>query len=163
MTLQQHILNRLDEAETLAMDGDLVSIASILADVLGLIKHHHKRGDPPIKGIHVNTRAGYMIIGCRGIVPDELEDVKATAAGKFKPRRQMEIVDPSGNVSYRRPEGDPMIGEALKTPGYTVRPELPPVAQHSSIAPECPECGAAIVQGICVNCGVLTGDKPIAD
>lgn len=47
-----------------------------------------------------------------------------TPARTGAPRQQMEIVDPSGNVSYRRPEDDPMIAEALKTPGYTVRPYL---------------------------------------
>lgn len=32
-----------------------------------------------------------------------------------------EIVGPSGRVHYRRPVGDSLIGEALRTPGYRVR------------------------------------------
>lgn len=32
-----------------------------------------------------------------------------------------EIVGPSGRVHYRRPAGDPLVDEAQRTPGYTVR------------------------------------------
>ena len=32
-----------------------------------------------------------------------------------------EIVGPSGRVHYRRPTGDPLVSEALRTPGYSVR------------------------------------------
>jgi hypothetical protein len=32
-----------------------------------------------------------------------------------------EIIGPSGRVHYRRPIGHPLIAEALKTPGYSVR------------------------------------------
>lgn len=32
-----------------------------------------------------------------------------------------EILGPSGKVHYRRPVGDPMIAEAERTPGYSVR------------------------------------------
>lgn len=32
-----------------------------------------------------------------------------------------EIIGPDGRVHYRRPYGDPMVDEALKTPGYSVR------------------------------------------
>ncbi len=32
-----------------------------------------------------------------------------------------EIIGPSGRVHYRRPAGDPLIAEALRTPGYSVR------------------------------------------
>lgn len=43
-------------------------------------------------------------------------------------RQMVEIVDPSGNVSYRRPPGDPLIEEARRTHGYSVRmaEALPP-------------------------------------
>ena len=37
------------------------------------------------------------------------------------PDVQVEIVDPSGRVSYRRPLGHPDILEALARPGYSVR------------------------------------------
>lgn len=37
------------------------------------------------------------------------------------PDVQVEIVDPSGCVSYRRPLGHPDILEALTRPGYSVR------------------------------------------
>ena len=49
---------------------------------------------------------------------------------RFAPRRLIEIVGPStflngverpGTVHYRRMEGDPLIDEAIKTPGYSVR------------------------------------------
>lgn len=33
----------------------------------------------------------------------------------------VQILGPSGAVHYTRPVTDPMIGEALKTPGYAVR------------------------------------------
>jgi hypothetical protein len=32
-----------------------------------------------------------------------------------------EIIGTDGKVHYRRPLGDPLIAEAEKTPGYTVR------------------------------------------
>lgn len=32
-----------------------------------------------------------------------------------------EIIGPSGKVHYRRPVDDPLIEEAKRTPGYTVR------------------------------------------
>lgn len=32
-----------------------------------------------------------------------------------------EIIGPSGKVHYRRPENDPLVDEARKTPGYSVR------------------------------------------
>lgn len=32
-----------------------------------------------------------------------------------------EILGPSGRVHYRRPPDDPMVEEARKTPGYSVR------------------------------------------
>lgn len=32
-----------------------------------------------------------------------------------------EIVGPSGRVHYRRPHDDPMVEEAKRTPGYSVR------------------------------------------
>ena len=35
--------------------------------------------------------------------------------------RQVEIIGPDGTVHYRRPEGHPMIEEALSRPGYSVR------------------------------------------
>jgi hypothetical protein len=38
---------------------------------------------------------------------------------------QVEIVGPSGEVHYRRPLGDPMIEEAICTPGYSVRGDHP--------------------------------------
>ncbi len=34
---------------------------------------------------------------------------------------QVEIIDPQGNVSYRRPHDHPDVMEALSTPGYSVR------------------------------------------
>jgi hypothetical protein len=43
------------------------------------------RGNTPIPGIHVNTRAGYMIIGGRGIVPDDSAQDKATWMARHKP------------------------------------------------------------------------------
>lgn len=39
---------------------------------------------------------------------------------------QIEIVNPRGVVSYRRPKGHPDIAEALRTTGYSVRFEVPP-------------------------------------
>ena len=38
---------------------------------------------------------------------------------------QVEIIDPQGNVSYRRPHDHPDVLEALNTPGYHVRGEEP--------------------------------------
>lgn len=32
-----------------------------------------------------------------------------------------EIIGPGGKVHYRRPENDPLVDEARKTPGYSVR------------------------------------------
>jgi hypothetical protein len=32
-----------------------------------------------------------------------------------------EILGPSGRVHYRRPPDDPLVQEALRTPGYSVR------------------------------------------
>ena len=32
-----------------------------------------------------------------------------------------EILGPDGKVHYRRPENDPMVEEARRTPGYSVR------------------------------------------
>ena len=32
-----------------------------------------------------------------------------------------EIIGPSGRIHYRRPPGDALVDEALRTPGYTVR------------------------------------------
>jgi hypothetical protein len=34
---------------------------------------------------------------------------------------QIEIINPQGNVSYRRPHDHPDVLEALQTPGYSVR------------------------------------------
>lgn len=34
---------------------------------------------------------------------------------------QVEIINPQGNVSYRRPHNHPDVMEALSTPGYSVR------------------------------------------
>lgn len=34
---------------------------------------------------------------------------------------QVEIINPQGNVSYRRPHDHPDVMEALSTPGYSVR------------------------------------------
>ena len=47
---------------------------------------------------------------------------------KPTPKRTMEIIGVDGKVHYRRPEGDPLIDEALKT-GLTVRPEEKPPSQ----------------------------------
>ena len=38
---------------------------------------------------------------------------------------QVEIIDPQGNVSYRRPHDHPDVLEALNTPGYSVRGDEP--------------------------------------
>lgn len=33
----------------------------------------------------------------------------------------IEVIGPEGKVHYRRPDGDPIEQEALRTPGYSVR------------------------------------------
>jgi hypothetical protein len=38
---------------------------------------------------------------------------------------QIEIIDPNGNVSYRRPNDHPDVTEALRTTGYSIRCVLP--------------------------------------
>lgn len=48
----------------------------------------------------------------------------------------LEIVDPSGRVSYRRPAGHPDIDEARRTPGYTVRPAATPAAPQATAPTE---------------------------
>lgn len=67
---------------------------------------------------------------CPPLTNAELEQVRlfyekaasqATVVGNQTPR-MMEVVGPSGEVHYRRPEGDPMLEEARSRPGYTVRP-----------------------------------------
>jgi protein gp37 len=38
-----------------------------------------------------------------------------------RPNGLVEVVGPGGKVHYRRPAGDPLIGEAIARPGYSVR------------------------------------------
>ncbi|GEM47184.1 hypothetical protein [Deinococcus cellulosilyticus] len=48
--------------------------------------------------------------------------VKAILEGrKTQTRRLIKFVAPSGNISYRRPAGDPLITETQNTQGYTTR------------------------------------------
>jgi hypothetical protein len=51
---------------------------------------------------------------CRSLPP-------APAPSAAEGKRIVEIVGTDGKVHYRRPEGDPMIDEAKRTPGYSVR------------------------------------------
>lgn len=41
-----------------------------------------------------------------------------------------EIVGPNGRVHYRRPPDDPMVEEAKRTPGYSVR-----LVEHETVEP----------------------------
>lgn len=42
-----------------------------------------------------------------------------------------EIIGPSGRVHYRRPPDDPMVEEARRTPGYSVRMVPAPESSNS--------------------------------
>lgn len=60
-----------------------------------------------------------------------------------------EIVGPSGRVHYRRPPDDPLVEEAKRTPGYSVR-----------LLQECPVCEGSGFSGygtgyddVCSECG----------
>lgn len=53
---------------------------------------------------------------------DVAEEVEGwTRRDRWRGKMIAEIVGPSGRVHYRRPVDDPLVIEALRTPGYTVR------------------------------------------
>lgn len=69
---------------------------------------------------------------CRFLISREGDEIECDwSPSRFAVRRMVEIVGPPtfnsdgsqnpGTVHYRRPEGDPMIDEARRTPGYSVR------------------------------------------
>lgn len=56
-----------------------------------------------------------------------------------------EIIGPSGRVHYRRPVDDPLVEEAKKTPGYSVRlvvicPNCNDAASGEYEGPTCEVC-----------------------
>jgi hypothetical protein len=82
------------------------------------------------------TEAGRFHLWLYGACIDAAARLSPAAATAAEPRpaverrtkrhvAQVEIVGPSGEVHYRRPLGDPMIEEAICTPGYSVRGDHP--------------------------------------
>jgi hypothetical protein len=68
---------------------------------------------------------------------------------------QVEIINPQGVVSYRRPDGDADIAEALRTNGYTVRSEFPPrvpVPDGFELECQCARCGSSCHHVDCDQC-----------
>jgi len=61
------------------------------------------------------------------------------------PKKQtIEIIGVDGNVHYRRPEGDPLIKEALQK-GLTVKPEEPSKPSNDTTDwPKCPRCNGPV-------------------
>jgi hypothetical protein len=135
MNQQAVILEALRQAERLTVAGKFRDVAELLADCLGLIKHGHKAGEPRIPGVHVNTRKGYMIIGCRGIVPDEIE---ATPAAQLRPL-----------TAEEKDDGQAMLHGAGEFEAPTV-----------NVKTECPECGEAVEGEACTKCGLVIGSEP---
>jgi hypothetical protein len=92
------------------------------------------------------TEAGRFHLWLYGACIDAAARLSPAAATAAEPRpaverrtkrhvAQVEIVGPSGEVHYRRPLGDPMIEEAICTPGYSVRGDHPaPAAPAQPLA-----------------------------
>jgi hypothetical protein len=82
------------------------------------IRHGWKRNGRPLQGGSDNGVPASTNGGSR----DDGEAHGRTATrGSTARARVVEIVNPSGVVSYRRPEGHPDIEEAKRAPGYTLR------------------------------------------
>lgn len=164
------IYMKLNEAIALTRNGKFREVAELLADVLGLIKHAEPRGTTPIPGIHVNTRAGYMIIGGRGLVPDDSAQDKAAWMSRHKPLIDQMIFEgkswadigaeigctaAEAEENYRagKPVTVDVTGRTTAPGTAAIEPETfdPP---NIASGRECAECGAGVDKaGVCVNCG----------
>ena len=120
--LESHVRNAAD----LISKGNLIGAAELLADSVGLIKHLQPSIGRPIPGIHVNTPAGFIVIGGLMNIPAPISRLKSSLATGW--------------------------GEHPKPAVDFVPPSPTPKVESSNLCPECGKLAPADSQA-CPNCG----------